>query len=69
MQRYSCGAETIYPLAGIFTEIQLILIVFYGKDSLPRTSATSKAEGYKLYPYFGGDESAPHDIFIYIKEL
>ena len=39
------------------------------KDSLPRTSATFKAEGYKLYPYFGGDESAPHDIFIYIKEL
>lgn len=39
------------------------------KDSLPRASATVKAEGYKLYPYFGGDETAPHDIFIYIKEL
>ncbi|KYG80222.1 hypothetical protein [Roseivirga echinicomitans] len=24
---------------------------------------------YKLYPYFGGDEPAPHDISIYIKEI
>lgn len=24
---------------------------------------------YMLYPYFGGDEKAPHDIHIYIKEL
>ena len=24
---------------------------------------------YKLYPYFGGDETAPHDISIYIKEI
>jgi len=23
---------------------------------------------YKLFPYFGGDETAPHDIRIYIKE-
>lgn len=39
------------------------------KDSLPRTSTTLKAEGYKLYPYFGGDELAPHLINIFIKEL
>ena len=38
-------------------------------DSLPRTSTTFKAEGYKLYPYFGGDEMAPHAINIFIKEL
>jgi len=38
-------------------------------DSLPRTSTTIKAEGYKLYPYFGGYESAPHTINIFIKEL
>ena len=38
-------------------------------DSLPRTSTAIKAEGYKLYPYFGGDEMAPHTINIYIKEL
>lgn len=38
-------------------------------DSLPRKSTTLKAEGYKLYPYFGGFESAPHTINIFIKEL
>jgi len=38
-------------------------------DSLPRKSTTVKAEGYKLYPYFGGDETAPHKITILIKDL
>jgi hypothetical protein len=38
-------------------------------DSLPRTSTTVKAIGYKLYPYFGGNEPAPHNIYIWIKEL
>ena len=38
-------------------------------DSLPRTSPAAKAIGYKLYPYFGGDETAPHTIYISIKEL
>ena len=37
-------------------------------DSLPRTSTTTKANGYKLYPYFGGDETAPHTVYIWIKE-
>ncbi len=37
--------------------------------SLPRTSSTPSAIGYQLYPYFGGDETAPHDIKIKIKEL
>lgn len=36
--------------------------------SMVRTSATVKAEGYRLYPYFGGNETAPHDIFIWIHE-
>jgi len=38
-------------------------------DTLLRSSTTSKEKGYKLYPYFGGDETAPHDINIFIKEL
>ena len=36
---------------------------------LPRMSTTEKAEGYQLYPYFGGDEVAPHQINIWIKNL
>jgi hypothetical protein len=36
--------------------------------TMPRTSTTVKAEGYRLYPYFGGDEMAPHVITILIKE-
>jgi hypothetical protein len=38
-------------------------------DSLPRSATSVKAGGYKLYPYFGGDETAPHNIYIWIKEL
>lgn len=38
-------------------------------DYLPRASTTPTATGYKLFPYFGGDELAPHNIFIWIKEL
>lgn len=36
---------------------------------LPRMATTEKAEGYQLYPYFGGDEAAPHQINIWIKSL
>ena len=38
-------------------------------DILPRASSTSKAAGYQLYPYFGGDEVAPHNVNIWIKNL
>jgi hypothetical protein len=37
-------------------------------DTMPRASTTANAVGYKLYPYFGGDEFAPHTISIWIKE-
>ena len=37
--------------------------------TMPRASTTALAEGYKLWPYFGGDESAPHTISIWIKEI
>ncbi len=33
-----------------------------------RTSDCATGVYYKLYPYFGGDEKAPHDIEIEIKE-
>ncbi|MBD1396268.1 hypothetical protein H9Q13_03740 [Pontibacter sp. JH31] len=35
---------------------------------LPRSCA-GITEGYQLYPYFGGNELAPHNITISIKEL
>lgn len=34
----------------------------------PRHCSSGIIEGYLLYPYFGGDEVAPHDIKIRIKE-
>jgi hypothetical protein len=37
-------------------------------DSLVRTSTTPRAKGYQLFPYFGGDEAAPHQVDIWIKE-
>jgi len=36
---------------------------------LPRMATTAKAEGYQLYPYFGGDETAPHLINIWIRNV
>ena len=35
---------------------------------LPR-HCSGTGEGYQLYPYFGGDEPAPHDITIAIREI
>jgi hypothetical protein len=37
--------------------------------TLPRKSTTPKSKGYQLYPYFGGDETAPHDVKIWIRSL
>lgn len=37
-------------------------------ETLPRLSATPRAKGYRLYPYFGGSEPAPHEVRIWIKE-
>jgi hypothetical protein len=36
--------------------------------TMPRTATSPGALGYRLYPFFGGDESAPQDIRIRIKE-
>ncbi len=36
--------------------------------TMDRESTTESAKGYKLFPYFGGDETAPHQIRIWIKE-
>ncbi len=61
------GAENDYSIkvAGenyIFTLNGVVL-------NMARASTTTKADGYQLFPYFGGDENAPHDIRIWIKQL
>jgi hypothetical protein len=33
-----------------------------------RRATTPVAKGYKLFPYFGGDETAPHEIRIWLRE-
>jgi hypothetical protein len=38
-------------------------------DSLPRHCTDYQGSRYRLYPYFGGDETAPHNITIKMKEL
>jgi hypothetical protein len=38
-------------------------------STMPRASTTENAKGYQLYPYFGGDETAPHEINIWIKQI
>jgi len=37
--------------------------------SLPRGPSSMQANGYQQYPYFGGNETAPHLINIMIKSL
>lgn len=37
-------------------------------DQIPRHSTTKTGKGYQLFPYFGGDEVAPHDINIFIRD-
>ena len=36
---------------------------------MSRLSPTPMATGYKLFPYYGGDLVAPHDIHIWIRDL
>jgi hypothetical protein len=38
-------------------------------ERMPRMATTANGKGYQLYPYFGGDEVAPHDVHIWIREL
>ncbi len=57
-------------ICGIIVKPRSYIFSVNGKiDSLPRLATSPKAEGYKLYPYFGGDEVAPHQVTIYIKDL
>lgn len=48
------GSNYLFTVNGITTQ-------------LPRLATTEKGKGYQLYPYFGGDEVAPHQVTIWIK--
>lgn len=77
---YNNGAVTSKELTSIAIGIEIscsikvtstnyIFTVNDGVYQLPRTATTAKAKGYQLYPYFGGDEVAPHDVNIWVKSL
>jgi hypothetical protein len=70
--RYSKEITTVLPNQDITCSIKIAgsnyIITANGVSvTLPRGTTTSKANGWQQYPYFGGDEVAPHDIYIYIK--
>lgn len=39
------------------------------KDTVRRTCPLPTIVGYKLYPYFGGTETAPHEVHVFVKEF
>lgn len=70
--RYSKEITTAVPGEDITCSIKVsgstYIITANGISvTLPRGTTTSKASGWQQYPYFGGDEVAPHNIYIYIK--
>ena len=77
---YNNGKRSYKDLGSVAigTEINCTIVVLptayvfgvNGKQTLmPRNATTTTAVGYKLFPYFGGDETAPHDVTILVKEL
>lgn len=70
--RYSKEIITVVPGQEISCSIKIsgstYIISANGVSvTLPRGTTTTKASGFQQYPYFGGDEVAPHDISIFIK--
>lgn len=60
-QEIACSIKT--------TATHYIFSVGDATEQLPRMSTSALAKGYQLYPYFGGDELAPHEVTIWIKDL
>src|SRR5688572_19133390 len=70
--RYSQEITTVSPGQDITCSIKVsgstYIITANGISvTLPRGTTTSKASGWQQYPYFGGNEVAPHNVYIYIK--
>jgi hypothetical protein len=60
------GKEVLCSIA--VTKGAYVFTVGEQSETLPRLSTTPLAKGYRLYPYFGGDETAPHEVRIWIRE-
>ena len=72
--RYYKEITTVVPGGDVYCSIKVsgssYIITAAGVSiTLPRGTTSGKANGYQQYPYFGGDEVAPHDIYIYIKPV
>lgn len=63
----SIGAETSCSIK--VTSTNYLFTVNGVTTQLSRMATTEKAKGYQLYPYFGGNETAPHQINIWIKNV
>jgi len=61
-QEAACSIKITGPTYQFFVNGTLLA-------EMSRAAATPKGKGYMLYPYFGGDEKAPHDVNIWIKNL
>lgn len=60
--------NTYYTYQIILTPTDYIFKLNNTEVKLPRYCNT-QLDGYKLYPYFGGDETAPHDITVKIQDV
>jgi hypothetical protein len=52
----------------IFSDKKYIFSLNEKLVELPR-HCSETANGYKLYPYFGGDETAPHEVRVWIDDM
>ncbi len=72
--RYYQEITTVLPEQEINCSIRIagstyVLSANGASVTLPRGTTASTAKGLQQYPYFGGDEVAPHNISIFIKSL
>lgn len=76
---YSDGVRTIVPLGeakpyeSLYFEIDLrgSEYKFTHKEffvKTPRSKDTNKGSFFRLFPYFGGNQTAPNDMMLYIRE-
>ena len=73
-QRFSqeIGTVNIGETINCAIKFDSLNYIFMVKDlqvKLSRATRGAVATGYQLFPYFGGDEVAPHPIRIYIKDM